>query len=87
MGRFSSSSSASPCGVKKPSGTQTHEVRRGDGEGGGRLDAHLELEFMNLLFDLDRVFGLSDGSLPHAVRQQREEPLHDLQENKYELTD
>lgn len=89
MGRFSSSSSASPCGLKKPSVTQTdHEgTRRGDGGDGGRSVAHLEFEFVNLLFDLDRVFGLSDGSLPHAVRQQREEPLHDLEQNKCELTD
>lgn len=39
---------------------------------------HLQFELLDLLFDLGRVFGLSDRSFPHAVGQQGEEPLHHL---------
>lgn len=42
----------------------------------------LQFEFLNSLFDLDRVFCLSDWSFPHAVRQQGEESVHNLKETK-----
>lgn len=46
---------------------------------GGRLP-HLQLELLDLFFNLDRVLGLGDGRLPHAVGKKGEEPLHHLRE-------
>lgn len=41
---------------------------------------YLQFEFLDALFDLDRVFCLSDWSFPHAVGQQGEESVHNLKE-------
>lgn len=43
---------------------------------------YLQFEFLNSFFNLNGVFGLGNGSLPHAVRQQGEEALNHLKENK-----
>lgn len=43
---------------------------------------NLQFKFLNSFFNLHRVLGLSNRSFPHAVGQQSEEPLHNLQGDK-----